>query len=108
RRKGITIDIEGLERSMGVPVVAINPRKNKGISQLKKTISDVYQQKVTGQREDFIDVRAITGDWIDELITICNLESNYKALHVACNYLELGYLQAAQKIQIAALLDVNN
>jgi ferrous iron transport protein B len=108
RRKGITIDIEGLERMMGVPVVAINPRKNKGITQLKKTIADVYHQKGSGLREDFINVEAITGSWIKEIILLCHLESNYKALHVACNYLELGYLQAAQKIQIAALLDVNN
>src|SRR5436305_1367790 len=30
RQKGITIDTEELERQMGVPVIAINPRKNKG------------------------------------------------------------------------------
>ena len=31
RKKGIEIDIEGLERELGVPVVAVNPRKNKGL-----------------------------------------------------------------------------
>ncbi len=37
-RKGIKIDIPALERELGVPVVAVNPRKNKGIIQLKKAI----------------------------------------------------------------------
>jgi len=107
RQKGITIDIEGLERLMGVPVVAINPRKNKGIPQLKKTISEVHQHKPSGQREDFINIKSIAGNWIEEVKQLCVLESDYKALHVACNYLELGYLQAAQRIQIGAILDIN-
>ena len=38
KRKGIKIDIATLERELGVPVVAVNPRKNKGIAQLKKAI----------------------------------------------------------------------
>ena len=109
RKKGITIDIEGLERMMGVPVVPINPRKNKGITQLKKTIAEVYHQKgPSSQRENFINIEGITGDWIKEINSLCGSDSSYKALHIACNYLELGYLQAAQKIQIAALLDIHN
>ena len=107
RQKGITIDTDGLERLMGVPVVAINPRKNKGIPQLKKTISEVHQHKPSGQREDFINIKSIAGNWIEEVKQLCDLESDYKALHVACNYLELGYLQAAQRIQIGAILDIN-
>src|ERR1700735_616178 len=37
-QKGTQIDIRGLERELGVQVVVINPRKNKGIPQLKKVI----------------------------------------------------------------------
>ena len=36
KRKGIQIDQSELERELGVPVVPVNPRKQKGISQLKK------------------------------------------------------------------------
>ena len=62
RKKGITIDIEGLERMMGVPVVPINPRKNKGITQLKKTIAEVYHQKgPSSQRENFINSVQLPG-----------------------------------------------
>jgi ferrous iron transport protein B len=104
RRKGIGIDLEGLERLMGVPVVAINPRKNKGIGNLKKAIADI---KKAGEQTnaDFIDITQLTGGWITEIKHLCNLESDYSALHVACNYLELPHLNAAQRIRIAALLD---
>src|ERR1043165_8680811 len=56
RRKGITIDTEGLERMMGVPVVAINPRKGKGLPQLKKAIADVAHAPQSAPREDFIHI----------------------------------------------------
>lgn len=36
RTKGIRIDVAGLERELGVPVVEINPRKGKGLEALKK------------------------------------------------------------------------
>ena len=32
KQKGTQIDLSGLERELGVPIVAINPRKNKGIN----------------------------------------------------------------------------
>ncbi|RYD90419.1 MAG: ferrous iron transporter B, partial [Sphingobacteriales bacterium] len=35
RRKGVEIDLGEMERELGVPVVAVNPRKGKGIPQLK-------------------------------------------------------------------------
>ncbi|MFK5098456.1 FeoB small GTPase domain-containing protein, partial [Klebsiella pneumoniae] len=35
-KKDIKIDISGLEADLGIPVVAVNPRKNKGLNELKK------------------------------------------------------------------------
>lgn len=105
RNKGINIDVAGLERLMGVPVVAINPRKNKGISQLKKTMASVVQNH-TQPTTEFIDTIKLTGSWITEIKELCKVESHYAALHIACNYLELPHLNAAQRIQIAAILDV--
>lgn len=103
RQKGITIDTAGLSKMMGVPVVTVNPRRNKGISQLKNTISHIQQAKPTAL-SDFIDLRSITGEWLSEIKPLCGLDSNYAALHVACNYNELKYINAAQRIRIAALL----
>lgn len=124
RRKGITVDTAALERMMGVPVVAINPRKGKGLPQLKKVIGDIVrsgqlgagspEQKSTHRTptancqlspKDFIDLHALTGDWIDELKEIAFADSRYAALHIACNWAEMPFLSAAQRIRIAALLD---
>lgn len=105
RRKGITIDTNELERLMGVPVVAINPRRNKGLSELKKVINDVKQAGQVIAANDFIDIKDLAGEWLEDIKQLCSLHSNYSALHVACNYLELQYLNAAQRIRIGALLD---
>lgn len=108
QRKGIKIDVPALQQQMGAPVVPINPRKNKGISQLKKAISEVHDNKDKIRLPEFIDTDALVGTWLAEIRTLCELKSSYSALHVACNYLELRYLNAAQRIRIAALLDEMN
>jgi ferrous iron transport protein B len=102
-QKGITIDTAGLSRMMGVPVIPINPRRNKGMGALKKAISDIKQSRPAAQ-PDFINISALTGDWLEEVKMLCELDSNYAALHVACNYTELRYINAAQRIRTAALL----
>jgi ferrous iron transport protein B len=38
-KKGIEIDVPGLERELGVPVVPVNLRKNKGMPQLKRILA---------------------------------------------------------------------
>ncbi len=103
RQKGITIDAPGLERLSGVPVIPVNPRRNKGITQLRKVIHDTYKSKqVYGN--DFIDIPSITGPWLKEVREIGELDSDYAALHLACNYSGLKYINAAQRIRLAALL----
>lgn len=107
KKKGIVINVNELERMMGVPVVQINPRKGKGLPQLKKSIETCKRAASMLDPRDFIDINEIvTGGWLDELKQICNIDNNYVAVHVACNYLELTHLSAAQKIQIGAALDI--
>ncbi len=103
QQKGITIDREGLQRLMGVPVIPVNPRRNRGITHLKKAINDTSNRKAT-QLPDFINIQALAGNWINEVKELCHIDSNYGALHIACNYTELKYINAAQRIRIGALL----
>ena len=58
KKKGIRIDLEELERELGVPVVAVNPRKSKGIPQLKKVIQQTALQLYQSPARDFIDNKA--------------------------------------------------
>lgn len=105
RQKGIEVDVEELERMMGVPVVKINPRRGKGMSQLKKAIADVRLAGTGHHTREFIDIQQYTGQWLAEIMKLCNLETKYAALHVTCSHTELSFLNAAQRIQIASLAD---
>lgn len=86
RRKGIKIDIAELERELGVPVVAVNPRKNKGISDLKKAISLTAKQAYKIPARDFVDNKALAGEAVDEIKQHIPELSDYTAVHFLINY----------------------
>jgi ferrous iron transport protein B len=76
KTKGVTIDIEALERELGVPVVAINPRKNIGINQLKKAIALVNSKLYHAPVNDFIDIEKLAGPAITAIKEKFNYKSN--------------------------------
>ena len=86
RQKGIKIDIAGLERELGVPIVAINPRKNKGLSALKKTIELTIENIANTPARDFIDSNAFAPAAVPELKNIFPEISNYTAIHYLINH----------------------
>lgn len=105
RKKGVEIDVAGLERELGVPVVPINPRKNKGIPQLKKTLSQLtgtlantIRNFVPGAMWGKGTVQAIK-EKLPEL-------SDYKALHLAFNYKELSINPSVKRIVEDAIKDI--
>ncbi len=85
--KGIIIDIEGLQKDLGVPVVAVNPRKNKGVSTFKKVIAQLCNSVATYEpKPDFIDVKSIAAESISELQQLIPDASNYRAIHYLINH----------------------
>ena len=54
KEKGIKIDVPGLERELGVPIVPVNPRKQKGIGELKKAIERTISQTHVPSPASFI------------------------------------------------------
>jgi len=86
RRKGIKIDIAALERELGVPVVSVNPRKNKGIVQLKKAIEQTSHQLYQSPARDFIDNKAFAEASIDEVKQHFPGLSDYAAIHFLINH----------------------
>lgn len=86
RRKGIKIDITALERELGVPVVAVNPRKSKGIAQLKKAIEQTSQNLYQSPTRDFIDNRALADTSIEEVKQHFPELSDYAAIHFLINH----------------------
>ncbi len=83
--KGTQIDIAGLERELGVPVVSINPRKGKGIPQLKKIIDQTAADHISAPRE-FINNLGLAEESITGVKNLYPAISNYTALHYLINH----------------------
>ncbi|MHB1922724.1 MAG: ferrous iron transport protein B [Chitinophagaceae bacterium] len=103
QKKGVEIDVPGLERELGVPIIPINPRKNKGIPQLKRSIARLSREKQPFQPRDFIDNMALAPVLIDEVKKIAPFTSDYAALHLAVNHEELHFLHPNQKAAVRRL-----
>lgn len=95
-RKGIKIDITELERELGVPVISVNPRKQKGIPQLKKAIEQTAQGLYKTPFKDFIDNRALASDSIEEIQSVFPQLSDYGAIHYLINHESFDFNQTVQ------------
>lgn len=80
-RKGLTIDVKGLERELGVPVIPVNPRKNKGLHELKKAIDQTARQLYKPPSRNFIDSSDLSRAAIDDIKKIFPRLSDYAAVH---------------------------
>src|SRR5258705_2978061 len=85
-KKGIKIDIAELERELGVPIVAVNPRKQKGILQLKKAIGQTAQQLYQAPVRDFIENKKLAQESIEDVQKIFPALSDYTAIHYLINH----------------------
>jgi len=107
RKNGIEIDVPGLERELGVPVIPVNPRKNKGIPQLKKTLIQIIANLSSGVGVRNFVPEALWGKGTVQAIQK-NLPglSDYKALHFAFNYKELDISDETKKIIEEAIKNI--
>ncbi|HEX6181142.1 MAG TPA: ferrous iron transport protein B, partial [Chitinophagaceae bacterium] len=86
KRKGIRVDVEELERSLGVPVVPINPRKNKGLTQLKKAVELTALQQYKVPARNFIENSALAEKAVAGVQEILPELSDYRAIHYLINH----------------------
>ncbi len=87
-KKGIEIDLAELERELGVPVVSVNPRKHKGIPQLKKAIEQTASHLYKVPVRDFIENKALASAPIEDLKKLVPAASDYSAIHYLINHEE--------------------
>lgn len=85
KQKGTQIDIAGMERELGVPIVAINPRKNKGITALKKAIEQLSENAQHLPARDFLDESFLSNPSVSVAKKYLPDASNYKVLHHLIN-----------------------
>lgn len=104
KRKGTQIDIPGLERELGVPIVQVNPRKNKGMEQLKKVIAQAAENLYQPPARDFIDNKALAANAIEQVKEYYPDISNYTAVHYLINHehflLDAGMQDTIEQIEI--------
>ncbi len=86
KKKGVRIDLERLARELGVPVVAVDPRKNKGIPQLKKAVELTAQQLYQPPIRDFIDNKSLAKASVEEVKKHFPDFSDYRAIHYLINH----------------------
>ena len=89
KRKGTQIDIPQMERELGVPIVPINPRKNKGLPALKKAIEQLAENPQQLPARDFIDDAVISTPAVSLAKQYLLAASNYKILHYLINNKDL-------------------
>ncbi|HML57376.1 MAG TPA: ferrous iron transport protein B [Ferruginibacter sp.] len=81
RKNGTQIDIPGLERELGVPIVPVNPRKNKGIPELKKVIERTASNLQSFTPRDFIDNAEGNAEAVQQVRSLIPGISDYTAIH---------------------------
>lgn len=86
RQKGIKIDLLALKRELGVPVVAVDARKKKGLTELKKAIELTVQGAYKVPHRDFIDNNALAAIPIEKMKEEMPGISDYKAIHFLTNH----------------------
>lgn len=86
KKNNIQVDISGLERELGVLVIPVNPRKNKGITELKKAIEKTAENITKVSERDFINTRALAEKAIEKVQNIFPSISQYHAIHYLINH----------------------
>ena len=85
-KNNIKVDVAGLERELGVFVIPVNPRKNKGISQLKKAIANAAENLNRFPDRDFLNMEPFASTAIKKVQHIFPEVSNYRAIHYLINH----------------------
>ena len=81
QKKGIKVDIAGLQSDLGIPVVAVDARKNKGLGELKKALGQIIETPRSRNQESFIDNKNLAPAAIDAFKKTYPTHSDYAALH---------------------------
>jgi ferrous iron transport protein B len=106
-KKGIRIDLEELERELGVPVVSVNPRKNKGIPQLKKVLAQTARQHYKAPARDFIGIKSLAENAVNEVQAIFPALSDYASVHYLINHEHFPFSHKVQQ-SIESIEERNN
>jgi ferrous iron transport protein B len=96
KKNNIQIDIAGLERELGILVIPVNPRKNKGIGELKKAIEKTVENIGKIPDRNFIDASSFAPQAIKKVQNLFPDISDYRAIHYLINHETFALEQPVQ------------
>ncbi len=86
RKNNIKIDVPGLERELGILIIPVNPRKNKGIAELKKAIQQTAGNLSKVPERDFVNSLSYAPEAIPKIQALFPGVSNYLSIHYLTNH----------------------
>ncbi len=81
-KKGIIVDLNLLSNELGIPVVAINARKGKGIDTLKEIIISSIGKK---PKSHFLEITKLFKGVIEKVNKIRSIDNNFASFMALCN-----------------------
>jgi ferrous iron transport protein B len=100
--RGVQIDIQALERELGVPVVPMNARKGVGVAALRIVMAD---RLATAPAVRFWQPDATVQALVSEIRQHFELHNDYLALHYAHQFSHLHFLSEADREYLASLTE---
>ncbi len=97
-KKDIEIDINGLQAELGIPIVAVNPRKNKGLGDIRKVLAQVAKMNSGIQVRDFMDTRKLAPAAIEAVQSLFPKLSDYAGIHYLINHENFPLTEQEQEI----------
>ncbi len=89
RQKGIRINIHKLQEELNIPVVLVNPRKGKGISDLKKAIIHCNESSTDQPFREFMYSAMLAPKAVKDVQKLIPNAGDYKAIHYLINHKKL-------------------
>jgi ferrous iron transport protein B len=96
-KKDIQIDINGLEAELGIPVVAVNPRKNKGLGDLKKVLAQVSRMNPNMHARDFMNMKKLAPESVEAVQKLFPHLGDYASIHYLINHENFPLTDLEQK-----------
>lgn len=106
KEQHLEINIEGLAKQIGIPVVAISARNNLGIDELKIAIKKQIDEQVIV--ESGTNITQYAPELIEEIKKEFEVSNNYVAFELAHHYHELSHLTEDKKQKLKAIAEKHN
>ena len=99
-KEGILIDVEKLSNRLGIQVVPISARSNKGLAALKTAITNTTAIPTQAKA---VDIKSLAPEAIAEAMTLIGAENDYYALQVIHQHEHIDFLSADQHTGLVQL-----